>query len=178
MAAITSSSQRNAVTHPGRVRHERAAQTAHPTQVLSSCVTNGGGHDAHATPSSVARVFSKRGFHGQERAVINVMAQLQRSPTPPSVPASRSSRKFVQPPQDDVEANCWRCCRPQRFRGDEVGYSARKSLTRWGCSLRFVSRKNAPEATNPLIRDAGDDRDVCPYVHSGSFHFRHRHAPC
>ena len=63
-------------------------------QELSSCVTNGGGHDAHATPSSVARVFSKRGFHGQEGAVVNVMAQLQRSPTPPSVPASRSSRKF------------------------------------------------------------------------------------
>ena len=65
-------------------------------QELSSYVTNGGGHDAHATPSSVARVFSKRGFHGQERAVVNVMAQLRRSPTPPSVPASRSSRKFVQ----------------------------------------------------------------------------------
>ena len=71
-----------------------------------------GGHDAHATPSSVVRVFSKRGFHGQERAVVNVMAQLQRSPTPPSVPASRSSRKFVQLPARRQTASCWRLTAP------------------------------------------------------------------
>lgn len=51
-----------------------------------------------------------------------------------------------------------------------------RSLDGW--SLRFVSTKNVPEATNPLIQDAEDDRDVCPYVHSGSFLVRHRHAPC
>ncbi len=109
--------------------------------------------------------------------VVDVMAHLQRSPSPPAAGRNAKLRRLVQPTRVDVEANWGRCFRPQRFRSDEVGYSARKSLTRWGCSLRLVSRKEFPEATNPLIRDAGDDRDVCPYVRLGSFHVR-RHALC
>ena len=66
-------------------------------------------------PVCVARVVVNRDFDGQDRAVIDVMAQLQRSSSPQRVSVHQNSRRFVQPRRVGVEANCGRCVPPPHF---------------------------------------------------------------
>jgi len=63
---------------------------------------------AHDTPTCVARVKSERGFDGLDRLVVDVMAQLQRSPSPPAVGRNAELRRIVQPPARRTTANCGR----------------------------------------------------------------------
>ena len=69
----------------------------------------------HETLSFARWMTSGRLFDDHGRSVVDVMAQLQRSPPPPAVSASGNSRRFVHPPSVSGIANCRRCCRPMRF---------------------------------------------------------------
>jgi hypothetical protein len=62
----------------------------------------------NVTPSLVASVKPAQDIHKRDHAVVAMMAQLQRSPRPPSVSASQNSRKFVQPPYIHPTANSQR----------------------------------------------------------------------
>ena len=65
-------------------------------------------------PASLARVKSERGLDGRNRVVVDLMAQLQRSPSLPAVPRIPNSQKFVQPPRVRRSRNCTRSTSPQQ----------------------------------------------------------------
>ena len=62
----------------------------------------------HDTPTCVASVRPARVVHKQDYAVDDLVAQRRRCPSPPSIPASRSSPKFFQLQQVRLLANCMR----------------------------------------------------------------------
>ena len=84
-------------------------------------LTSGSRLRAQDTPSLVASVKPARDIPMQDHAVVHVMAQLQRCPSPPSVSASRNSRKFVQPPARRTNANCGRSTSPPQEKPIRAG---------------------------------------------------------
>ena len=77
---------------------------------------------AHDTPTlGTNSRLSKRSMT-QCWPVVDVVAQLQRSPSPPSVEPLHLQRRFVHHLlQVTVYANCRRCCRPMHFHANECG---------------------------------------------------------
>ena len=66
-------------------------------------------------PSCAVTVDSEWAFAGKD-GVVDLISQLQRSPPPPSVSASRNSRKFVQLQQLDNPPILQRSFRPRHRR--------------------------------------------------------------
>jgi hypothetical protein len=67
------------------------------------------------TPSCVAKGVIGAGLRGQVDVVVDAVAQLQRSPSPPAVGRNAKLRRIVQPRRVDAEVNRWRWRRLRSF---------------------------------------------------------------
>ena len=65
----------------------------------------------------------ERGYDGQDPIVVSLMAQLQRSPSPPAVDENAQLLRVVQPTVVEVSPNCGRCYPPPRAIGTGIGRS-------------------------------------------------------
>jgi hypothetical protein len=93
------------------VRHRTSARAVGETaSVLSFDAPNGCAQLTKDTPTRVTSVKSGWGLDGQDRVVVDVVAHLQRSSSPPAVERNGKLRRFVQPQRVSGWPNCRRCC--------------------------------------------------------------------